>query len=714
MAPAPVWEVVGGGDFGGILVRQGSELSSQPCSERLSTGAVVEELERLGERLRYRRLQGLGPESGWVTVRLGLKELLRKTADTSRNGAEDDAPGERTSKAASPGGFQQKIATGKKVRIISLKREDYQKYNGKNGAIMGFDPATGRYSVKVVILSDKSVGLQAEGATLLLLKEDNIELHPDQIERDQVGNGDEIVLLGAGEAKRKLYEVRLDPQYWYDKAIERVLESRNDFEVLDLPPQLITDLSILKKAYRKISLSVHPDKNKHPQSADAFRKVYGAFETLMDTRQQRRLLWILGKLTPDMEEKVLFDEEEEDELFQWWWEATVPEIEKQVAEFEGQQFDDYGAMWISDGLGGDVEEVKWIGLETAKRLHKDEEGVIFIDVRDRRDFAAGHIADAFCTPLPEIIDYGLVNVFMAADDQLIHKLLKHRTKPIIVYSEVATPFSRCRAFCRWLLRAGHQTIKVERVRRLRGGIFGWKHKNGPVARPLQDSSYELTDSAEKDVSRLSAGRQEDMDSLDASEHGWARVRTWTRSVRRRHPAGIFACDYLFLPLHHEAERHWSLAVVCRPWAAVNIGQDVHTTTTVAFLDSLRSPSSEKHEAVVLHKLKSYLRSEWQDCTPLSTSFDEGRIQAVAIDVPQQQNSSDCGIYVLEFMLQLLCHPGKLASLGRDPLAVELQVGKAPRQRWRQAGASYRSLKQAAAGGSASFDEESWMEMLLVR
>lgn len=212
-----------------------------------------------------------------------------------------------------------------------------------------------------------------------------------------------------------------------------------------------------------------------------------------------------------------------------------------------------------------------------------------------------------------------------------------------------------------------------------------------------------------------AGQHDDMDSLDASEHGWSRVRTWTRGVRRRHPAGIFDCDYLFLPLHHEAERHWSLAVVCRPWAAVNIGQDVHTTTTVAFLDSLRSSSSETREAVVLRKLKSYLRSEWQDCTPLSASFDEGRIQAVAIDVPQQQNSSDCGIYVLEFVLQLLCHPGKLASLGRDPLTLELQVGKAPRQRWRQAGASYRSLKQAAAGGSASsFDKESWMDMLLVR
>jgi hypothetical protein len=33
---------------------------------------------------------------------------------------------------------------------------------------------------KVVVLSDKSVGLQSEGATILLLKHDNVELHPDQ------------------------------------------------------------------------------------------------------------------------------------------------------------------------------------------------------------------------------------------------------------------------------------------------------------------------------------------------------------------------------------------------------------------------------------------------------------------------------------------------------------------------------------------------------
>ena len=39
-----------------------------------------------------------------------------------------------------------------------------------------------------------------------------------------------------------------------------MLEAKNDFEVLDLTPQFIPDMGVLKKAYRKISLAVHPDK----------------------------------------------------------------------------------------------------------------------------------------------------------------------------------------------------------------------------------------------------------------------------------------------------------------------------------------------------------------------------------------------------------------------------------------------------------------------
>ncbi|CAK0886788.1 unnamed protein product, partial [Prorocentrum cordatum] len=251
------------------------------------------------------------------------------------------------------GGLQQRIADGKKVTIRGLLQQ--KEYNGKNGQIKGFDAETGRYQVKVVVLAKEHAGMLGGQETVIQLKFENIELHRDQVERDNVLSGDEIVLLGAGDAKRALYEARLDPQYWYDKAIDRVFAARNDFEVLDLPAQEIKELGTLKRQYRKISLAVHPDKNSHPQAADAFRKVYGAFETLMDARQQRRLLWILGKLDQSAEEQVTFEEEEEDELFQWWWEASVPEIEKQAAEFEGQRYDDFGAMWISDGLGGSVE-----------------------------------------------------------------------------------------------------------------------------------------------------------------------------------------------------------------------------------------------------------------------------------------------------------------------------------------------------------------------
>eukprot|EP00931_Biecheleriopsis_adriatica_P058118 TRINITY_DN34532_c0_g1_i2.p1 TRINITY_DN34532_c0_g1~~TRINITY_DN34532_c0_g1_i2.p1 ORF type:complete len:427 (+),score=89.17 TRINITY_DN34532_c0_g1_i2:106-1281(+) len=74
------WEVIGGADKGGILVRQGQELSSPAAADRLSTGAEVEQLELVGDRLRYRLLTGTGPKDGWVSVRISGKDLLKKQA----------------------------------------------------------------------------------------------------------------------------------------------------------------------------------------------------------------------------------------------------------------------------------------------------------------------------------------------------------------------------------------------------------------------------------------------------------------------------------------------------------------------------------------------------------------------------------------------------------------------------------------------------------
>lgn len=81
------WHVVGGGDKGGIVVRSGEDVRSELCSERLGTGAVVKELELRGDgssgsasqRMRFEKISGFGPSSGWVSLKLtNGKDLLRK------------------------------------------------------------------------------------------------------------------------------------------------------------------------------------------------------------------------------------------------------------------------------------------------------------------------------------------------------------------------------------------------------------------------------------------------------------------------------------------------------------------------------------------------------------------------------------------------------------------------------------------------------------
>lgn len=73
-----MWEIVGGAEKGGIIVRVGAETSTAQESQRLSTGAKVEQLELRGERLNYRLVCGSGPCTGWVSISLKGKNLARK------------------------------------------------------------------------------------------------------------------------------------------------------------------------------------------------------------------------------------------------------------------------------------------------------------------------------------------------------------------------------------------------------------------------------------------------------------------------------------------------------------------------------------------------------------------------------------------------------------------------------------------------------------
>jgi len=78
---AQLWKVVGGKENGGILVREGKDTKSSQCADRLATESVVEEVELADGRLKYKLVQGSGPEIGWVSLKLKDKDLLVHTTN---------------------------------------------------------------------------------------------------------------------------------------------------------------------------------------------------------------------------------------------------------------------------------------------------------------------------------------------------------------------------------------------------------------------------------------------------------------------------------------------------------------------------------------------------------------------------------------------------------------------------------------------------------
>mmetsp|Transcript_116836 Transcript_116836/g.371899 ORF Transcript_116836/g.371899 Transcript_116836/m.371899 type:complete len:342 (-) Transcript_116836:44-1069(-) len=100
MAGLPRWEVVGGTDKGGIVVRAGRDLTSAQLPEKLATASLVEQVGRAGDRLHYRLLSGQGPQEGWVSIKLKDKPLLEPRAAPPPATARPEPPPVKAGEAA--------------------------------------------------------------------------------------------------------------------------------------------------------------------------------------------------------------------------------------------------------------------------------------------------------------------------------------------------------------------------------------------------------------------------------------------------------------------------------------------------------------------------------------------------------------------------------------------------------------------------------------
>merc|ERR550525_141959 len=69
-----IWEV--GADIDGIVANVSLDTKSHKLG-RLMSGARIEEVQCWGNRLQYRKIDGEGPDMGWVHIRLKRKIVLK-------------------------------------------------------------------------------------------------------------------------------------------------------------------------------------------------------------------------------------------------------------------------------------------------------------------------------------------------------------------------------------------------------------------------------------------------------------------------------------------------------------------------------------------------------------------------------------------------------------------------------------------------------------
>ncbi|KAK6253321.1 hypothetical protein QUC31_015041 [Theobroma cacao] len=132
-----------------------------------------------------------------------------------------------------------------------------------------------------------------------------------------------------------------------------------------------------------------------------------------------------------------------------------------------------------------------------------------------------------------------------------------------------------------------------------------------------------------------------------------RVRKWTRKV------DIFEKDYIFIPVNYSF--HWSLIVICHPGEVANFKGKILMECCLAddetekllkvpcilHMDSIRG----SHRGLK-NLFQSYLSEEWKERHREATDDVPSKflhIQFVPLELPQQENSFDCGLFLLHYV-----------------------------------------------------------------
>ncbi|XP_033171552.1 ubiquitin-like-specific protease 1D [Drosophila mauritiana] len=134
-----------------------------------------------------------------------------------------------------------------------------------------------------------------------------------------------------------------------------------------------------------------------------------------------------------------------------------------------------------------------------------------------------------------------------------------------------------------------------------------------------------------------------------------RVKKWTRNVN------IFEKDFIIIPFNDQA--HWILAIICFPYLTSSVvNHDVQTPgedtpikqPLILIFDSLADSKRNRDMAI----LRDYLNFEYKAKHPRQRAriFNRDNMPGLIVEVPQQENLTDCGLYLLQYAEQFFTKP----------------------------------------------------------
>ncbi|TQE05731.1 hypothetical protein C1H46_008637 [Malus baccata] len=143
--------------------------------------------------------------------------------------------------------------------------------------------------------------------------------------------------------------------------------------------------------------------------------------------------------------------------------------------------------------------------------------------------------------------------------------------------------------------------------------------------------------------RKLADLDKDQSSACEGKAAFQGVRKWTRKVN------VFEKDYIFIPVNYSL--HWSLIVICHPGEVVNIKDEkiesLSKVPCILHMDSIKG----RHRGLE-NLVQRYLCEEWKERHGDTSKDDYSKflhLRFVALKLPQQENSFDCGLFLLHYV-----------------------------------------------------------------